>query len=160
MPMPYLTHPVEVIVHLRHIGHIVDEEVLTAAALHDVIEECGVSPSAIQKRFGSGVRALVEEVTRREPTAQERLGLTSDEVRDLRSFWLLEGVRRMTPAAMRIKLADRLSNLREAARTRSGSRLDRYHAQSRAILEIVPREVSPELWEAVRAQLEPIPSNC
>ena len=36
-----------------------DEDTITAALLHDTIEDCGLSPEDLEKRFGSRVKDLV-----------------------------------------------------------------------------------------------------
>jgi (p)ppGpp synthase/HD superfamily hydrolase len=55
----------------------------------------------------------------------------------------------MSSPAQAVKLADRLSNLREAFRSKKGKKLERYVSQSRKILEIVPAAVNPGLWSAI-----------
>jgi (p)ppGpp synthase/HD superfamily hydrolase len=59
----------------------------------------------------------------------------------------------MSPAAQTVKLADRLSNVREGKRTKRNGKLERYLAQTRRILEIVSRDVNPGLWDAIQAEL-------
>jgi (p)ppGpp synthase/HD superfamily hydrolase len=153
-PLPYITHPVEVLLNLRHVGGVTDENWLCVAALHDVIEECGTSPDWIEERFGRAVREGVEELTRHEPSEKETAGLSAEEIWRLRAEMLLEEIRQMSPDAQRVKLADRLSNLHDALRTKREEKLDRYMGHSRQILEIVPRHVNPELWDAVDALLK------
>jgi guanosine-3',5'-bis(diphosphate) 3'-pyrophosphohydrolase len=153
-PLPYITHPLQVLSLVRHKAGIKDEDVLCAAVLHDLVEMGGASADEIDKRFGPKVAALVTELTRREPTAEEAAGLSRDELWQLRSDILLDEIRDMSPQAKAIKLADRLSNLEEGLATRKGKKLDRYVRQSFLILEIVPREVSPSLWDGIREALD------
>jgi hypothetical protein len=49
-----------------------------------------------------------------------------------------------------VKLADRLSNLRDGIRTKWGHKLVRYLGHSALILEAVPREINPSLWDAIK----------
>jgi (p)ppGpp synthase/HD superfamily hydrolase len=152
-PPPYITHPVDVVVCLRYMGGVTDEDVLCAGALHDLVEEAGVRPQTILRRFGIRVGQLVLEMTRDEPPASEVKNLDKDEVWAIRNRMLLDGIRQMSPDAWTIKLADRLSNLREALVTRTGKKRERYLSQSRAILEIIPRHANPDLWDALDALL-------
>jgi (p)ppGpp synthase/HD superfamily hydrolase len=153
-PVPYLAHPLEVLGNLRYRGGVTDEDLLCAAVLHDVVEECGVDLADIEKRFGPRVRGLVAEVTRREPTAQESKGMTPEEVWQLRADWMLEDIKRMSPEAKSLKLADRWSNLIASLATREGAKLDRYVQQTFLILEAIPREVNPALWDGVKKVLD------
>ena len=150
-PLPYITHPLDVVTKLRYLADETDENVLVAAILHDVIEECDTTFSDIENRFGAVVKDLVKELTRREPDAAIIKGMEEDEIWQLRSDWLLEDIRIMTVNAKRIKLADRLSNLEGAIATRPPDRLSRYIQQTYLILEAIPRDLSPELWDRVRA---------
>lgn len=149
-PLPYITHPVEVVVNLRYLGAVTDPDILCAAALHDVVEETAVPLSEIEERFGERVRALVEELTRREPTPDEIQGMTKDSIWELRSGLLLGEIAKMSPDAQAIKLADRYSNLSEARRTKLGKKLVRYNDQTTKILKIVPKKVNPGLWSAIK----------
>lgn len=153
-PLPYLTHPVDVACKLRYFAGVEQTDDLCAALLHDVIEECGASPAKIAKRFGSEVEGLVRELTRTEPTQEEAAGLTPEQLWEVRNRLLLDDIRRMSRRAQRIKLADRLSNLEAALATRRGEKLERYLRQTYLILEAIPRDVSPRLWDAIRTLLE------
>ena len=153
-PLPYLTHPVEVLLLLRYRGGETDEEILCAAALHDTVEESGADLEEIARETSKRTAAMVEELTRREPTKEERRGLDKEAIWRLRSAWLLEEIRAMSPEAQKVKLADRLANLREGKRTKSGPKWDRYAGQTESILRIVPRERNPGLWDALRRELD------
>lgn len=153
-PLPYVTHPVEVLIALRYVGGETDEDLLCAAALHDVIEESGTKPEAIAKEVGGRAASLVVELTRKEPSEAQRKGLDKDALWSLRANMLLDEIRGMSPEAQKVKLADRLANVREARRTKAGPKWDRYAWQTREILKIVPRERNAGLWEAIQAELE------
>jgi guanosine-3',5'-bis(diphosphate) 3'-pyrophosphohydrolase len=145
--LPYIVHPIEVLTNLRVIGEVTDPKHLAAAVLHDVLEETTSTEEEIEKLFGKSVLKLVKEVTRREPTEEEVSGRSKDEIWALRSGMLLAEIAAMGKKAQAIKLADRLSNLTEAARTRKGKRLQRYLAQTEEMLAIIPRSVNPTLHE-------------
>ena len=150
VPMPYITHPLDVLVKLRHVGGVTEPTLLCAAVLHDVVEECAVSIGKIQSQFGNDVATLVRELTRSEPTASQLVGLSKSQIWEMRSEMLLDNIRNdMSADAQCVKLADRLSNLEEALRTRTGDKLSRYFAQTHRILAIIPATVNPTLYHAV-----------
>lgn len=58
---PYVSHPVAVAAAVERAE--LPPEVVAAALLHDVVEDCGVDPDDIRRQFGSTVADLVLEVT-------------------------------------------------------------------------------------------------
>ena len=60
---PYITHPLTVAQVILNIGDVSDLTILTAAILHDTIEDTCTNNSEIQDRFGNQVLNLVLEVT-------------------------------------------------------------------------------------------------
>jgi (p)ppGpp synthase/HD superfamily hydrolase len=152
--LPYIFHPADVVMKLRVVGGITDEKLLCAGALHDVIEECGVRKGELRKRFSDDVTDLVLQLTRAEPSAKETEGLDKNQLWQLRSIMLLHDIQtKMGAEAWTVKLADRLSNLEEAKRTRTGDKLTRYISQSQEILKIIPREANTALWDAIQSLL-------
>src|SRR6202162_2122551 len=100
------------LVHLLEVAHILadmrlDATTLTAALLHDVIEDTEFPVSRIEERFGAEVAHLVEGVTK-----ISRLNMMAPEGRQA------ENVRKMVLAMVHdvrvvlVKLADRLHNMR------------------------------------------------
>ena len=153
-PLPYITHALEVLSALRVLGGVTDEAMLCAAVLHDVVEECNVTEEELRERTNKQVCKLVLELTREEPTNEIAADLDADTLYALRSDLLLKGIRSMGKSAQHIKLADRYCNLRDSERTRKGKKRERYRIQSQQILEIIPRKVGPELWDAIEALLK------
>jgi GTP diphosphokinase / guanosine-3',5'-bis(diphosphate) 3'-diphosphatase len=102
---PYLTHLLEVANILADMR--LDATTLTAALLHDVIEDTEFPLSRIEERFGADVAHLVEGVTK-----IGRLNMMAPEARQA------ENVRKMLLAMVNdvrvvlVKLADRLHNMR------------------------------------------------
>ncbi len=158
-PLPYITHPLDVLANVRYVGEVTDPAVLCAAVLHDVVEESPVEPDEIEVQFGPDVRQLVQELTRQEPNSEQIQGMTKEEIWELRSSMLLEEIGQMSRRAQTVKLGDRLSNLREARRTKESSKLHRYNRQTAKILEIIPKEANPGLWNAVRELQQEIASS-
>ena len=60
---PYIIHPISVAMILSEIGSIEDLEILSAALLHDTLEDTDTSAHELDKIFGSRVRIIVEELT-------------------------------------------------------------------------------------------------
>jgi guanosine-3',5'-bis(diphosphate) 3'-pyrophosphohydrolase len=100
------------LIHLLEVAHILadirlDATTLTAALLHDVIEDTEFPLSRIEERFGAEVARLVEGVTK-----IGRLNMMAPEARQA------ENVRKMLLAMVNdvrvvlVKLADRLHNMR------------------------------------------------
>jgi GTP diphosphokinase / guanosine-3',5'-bis(diphosphate) 3'-diphosphatase len=102
---PYLTHLLEVAHILADMR--LDATTLTAALLHDVVEDTEFPLSRIEDRFGPEVARLVEGVTK-----ISRLNMMAPETRQV------ENVRKMLLAMVNdvrvvlVKLADRLHNMR------------------------------------------------
>ena len=58
---PYILHPMEAAVI---VGTMTDDQnLIAAAALHDVVEDAGITIEEIEERFGKRVRELVESET-------------------------------------------------------------------------------------------------
>ena len=58
---PYILHPLEAAVI---VGTMTDnQDVISAAVLHDVVEDTGITIEEIEEKFGARVRALVESET-------------------------------------------------------------------------------------------------
>ena len=151
--LPYITHVSEVVSNLRYVGGVTDEEMLCVAALHDVVEQSEVPFDKIEGRFGKRVTALVMELTRKEPGPKQTKGKTPDQIWKLRSSMLLAEIGKMSKDAQTVKLADRLSNIRNARQTKLGAKLDRTLKQTEEILHIIPRPVNPDLWDAIKAEV-------
>ena len=101
---PYIVHPIEV-------GDIVstmttDEEVISAAILHDTIEDCsGVSQRILAQTFSERVASMVaQESEDKSRTWMERKTAT------------IEHLRTAPREVQMIGLADKLSNMREIDR--------------------------------------------
>ena len=61
--LPYINHPIRVAKLLWEVGNVRDLDVLTAALLHDTLEDTDATPSEIQILGGETVLSLVQEVT-------------------------------------------------------------------------------------------------
>ena len=101
---PYIVHPIEV-------GDIVasmteDEEVISAAILHDTIEDCeGVTAEVLEEQFNRRVASIVaQESEDKSLSWEERKGAT------------IKRLREAPIEVQMIGLADKLSNMRDIDR--------------------------------------------
>ncbi len=99
---PYINHPIDVCYVLTEIGAVFDPTILTAAILHDTVEDTSTRPEEVSELFGSKVSALVKEVT-----DDKRLP------RFVRKKLQIEHAANLSDAAKQIKLADKISNMRD-----------------------------------------------
>ncbi len=159
-PFPYITHPIDVLNKLRFVGLVKDANLECAAALHDVVEDTEATIEEIERLFGRPVANFVQDMTRPEPSSDQIEGLSEEDIYELRTKMLLDHIKDSSPGGQILKLADRLSNLEQAFATRRPAKLRRYVEQSKQILEIIPKDVNPPLYDAIeRLTLQPIPEE-
>lgn len=152
-PLPYITHPIEVMSLLRYVGGVTDENLLAIACLHDVMEESDTTEAQISEVLGPEIAAGVKALTRYEPSESEREGLNEEQIWSLRSGILLKEISEMSAEIQSVKLADRLANIRQAKVTRKPKKLARYKGQTTEILRLIPKAVNPALWKAISDEL-------
>lgn len=122
---PFIIHPIEVGIILADLR--MDAETITAALLHDTVEDTDVTPLQVEKTFNDQVRQLVEGVTK--ITQIEVESLSDEQAATIRKMFVAmsKDIRVIV-----IKLADRLHNMRTLAALRE----DRRIFKSRETLEI------------------------
>jgi (p)ppGpp synthase/HD superfamily hydrolase len=101
---PYIVHPVEVADIVSTMT--TDEEIISAAVLHDTIEDCtDVTEEILEKKFGKRVAFMVaQESEDKSRTWKERKGATIQHLK-------------VAPREVKmIGLADKLSNMRDINR--------------------------------------------
>ena len=103
---PYHLHPVRVARYVAEWGF--ESDVVIAALLHDVLEDCEISKEDIEKTFNSEVSDMVDTVTNLNQDLKDMEGLTQEEIQALSDAKLQKY---MSDRALYIKLADRLDNL-------------------------------------------------
>ena len=99
---PYINHPLQVAAILVDEGGVRDIDVLVAAILHDTVEDTETTNEEICGMFGDVAGALVAEVT-------DDRSLSRDE----RKAWQVEHAPHLSRGAMLIKIADKMSNVRD-----------------------------------------------
>jgi guanosine-3',5'-bis(diphosphate) 3'-pyrophosphohydrolase len=103
---PYINHPISLANVLSNEGHVTDIEVLCAALLHDTIEDTQTTPAELDAEFGRAIQSIVMEVT-------DDKNLPKSE----RKRQQIEHAAHASDKAKLVKLADKISNLRDVANT-------------------------------------------
>ncbi|MEE1320100.1 MAG: HD domain-containing protein [Acutalibacteraceae bacterium] len=103
---PYILHPLEAAVI---VGTMTDDsDVISAAVLHDVVEDTEVTIEEIEEKFGSRVRALVES-----ETEDKRAELPPEDTWRIRKEESLDELKNCGDTDVLILwLGDKLSNMR------------------------------------------------
>jgi GTP pyrophosphokinase len=102
---PYISHPLAVANILAQL-HL-DSQALTAALLHDVMEDTTVTKAEISKKFGKSVAELVDGVSK-----LDRIEFETHEEAQAESFRKMLLAMARDVRVILIKLADRLHNMR------------------------------------------------
>jgi guanosine-3',5'-bis(diphosphate) 3'-pyrophosphohydrolase len=151
---PYTEHLLEALEVLVRGAGVTDPDILSAAVLHDVVEDTSGTLEEISAVFGPRVAELVGWVTIPEPgPGQDKASVKED---------YLRGLRRAPHDAILVKLADRASNA-QTLRNLPAARQRAYYAQT--VEHIVPLAADEPWfadwyagWEAAFADLaEPGP---
>lgn len=138
---PYISHPVEVALILANQGF--DEDVICAALLHDVVEDCGCSVDDIRENFNSNVASLVDAVSAIDKDEYE---YNDDDIyedihfiktsTEEQTFKKLISAGKSNPLAFSIKFADRLHNLRTISIFDRSKQLEKVRETEKWILPI------------------------
>jgi GTP diphosphokinase / guanosine-3',5'-bis(diphosphate) 3'-diphosphatase len=101
---PYINHPIELANVLWREGGVRDPAVISAALLHDTIEDTDTTPGELRAQFGDKVADIVMEVT--DDTSLEKA---------VRKQLQVKHAARLSREAKLVKLADKICNLRDIA---------------------------------------------
>ncbi len=112
---PYISHPVAVAKILAKLDF--DSDMIAAALLHDVVEDCGYTLKEMREAFNDNVAEIVDAVTHLEDNEAEIKDIFYDEnfkkdSLDDQTFHKLISLGKQNKLAFYIKFADRLHNLR------------------------------------------------
>ena len=103
---PYILHPMEAAVIVGTMTN--DQNLIAAAALHDVVEDAEITIEEIEQRFGRRVRELVES-----ETENKRADLPPETTWRIRKEESLEVLKNTEdPAVLMVWLGDKLANMR------------------------------------------------
>ena len=101
---PYINHPIALANMLANEGNVDDSVVICAALLHDTIEDTETTPEELRAAFGDEIAGIVREVT------DDKLLSKQD-----RKRLQIEHASSLSDKAKLVKLADKISNLRDMA---------------------------------------------
>ena len=121
---PYIVHPMEAVSIVASITS--DQELLAAAALHDVVEDCDCSIDEIRKEFGDRVANLVDSESEDKMTH-----MSVSESWHARKEAAINRLAQASHDAKIVAMGDKLSNMRaiSADYAQLGDKLwDRFHA--------------------------------
>ncbi|MFN5167726.1 MAG: HD domain-containing protein [Pseudomonadota bacterium] len=99
---PYINHPIALANVLAHEGAVVDVVPLAAAILHDTVEDTNTTRAELVGHFGEEIASVVMEVT------DDKSLLKAE-----RKAAQVEHAPSLSRAAKLVKLADKISNLRD-----------------------------------------------
>ena len=103
---PYILHPMEAAVIVGTISD--DQNLIAAAALHDVVEDAGITIEEVEAKFGKRVRELVES-----ETEDKRADLPPTDTWRIRKEESLEVLKNASDIGVLIVwLGDKLANMR------------------------------------------------
>lgn len=101
---PYINHPIALVRVLSTEGGVTERVPLLAALLHDTVEDTETTEAELVERFGPAVAAVVLEVTDDQALPKAR-----------RKELQVEHAPHISRDAQLVKLADKISNLRDVA---------------------------------------------
>ena len=122
----YINHPVAVSEIVASVPH--DENMLAAALLHDVVEDCPVSLEEIEREFGEDIASLVENLS--------DVSKPEDGNRKARKAIDREHSSKASPRAASIKLADLIHNAEDIAKN-DPSFAKVFMAEKKLLLEVL-----------------------
>jgi len=106
---PYINHPISVAEVLSLVGRVSDPELLSAALLHDTVEDTGTTLDELEGEFGTRVKNFVGEVT-------DDKSLPKEERKRLQILHAPD----LSDGAKMLKLADKICNVRDVTNAPPG----------------------------------------
>lgn len=103
---PYINHPIDLANVLVNEAGVDDDVVVIAAILHDTVEDTDTTGDELMTEFGAEIAAIVAEVT-------DDKSLPKDERKQLQVM----RAPHVSFRAQQVKLADKISNLRDITRS-------------------------------------------
>ena len=151
----YISHPVEVALMLAKLGF--DENVVCAALLHDVVEDCDCSLETIEKEFNKKVVEMVDCVSAIDKTqfvydeddVYEDVNFEKASMEE-QSFKKLISIGKKNPLGFCIKFADRLHNLRTIATFAHSKQLEKVKETEKWIIPIAKTLNAEYFYRAIK----------
>ena len=155
--VPYAVHPLHVALMLARWD--MEEDVIVAGLLHDVVEDCeDWSAERVEQEFGSHVASIVSELTEDKGQGWETRKRTA-----------IEAVPGLTPQAASVRAVDILHNLRSLEASLRGADSDpaavwarfrggreRTLEDAREMVAVLQTRIDPRLGRALQAAIDAV----
>lgn len=152
---PYISHPVRVANAIKQYkkSHNLDA-LISAAYLHDTLEDTDTTHEALHDLFGGLVASLVKELTS-DPDEIKRMG---------KAAYLSQKMATMSSWALVIKLADRLDNVKDITTAKTPEWRQKYRQETEQILNYIQEKralsnTHKKLISLIRDRLSEIPTQ-
>lgn len=145
-PLPYITHLFSVALLVAEDG--AHDDVVTAALLHDTIEDTGTTREEIVERFNERVAVLVESVSELKEKDGKKLSWKE------RKTAYLENLERASDDAVLIAVADKIDNIE--------SKLEALDAEGKSLMKRWDQSPEAYVWyhgEALRIAEKRLPEH-
>jgi len=140
---PYFEHIRGVVEILIKEANTIEDEVLTVAALHDVLEDTECTYEQLIEEFGQRVADCVQLLTR-DSEGGQTFGEYAKKIFESEEF----------KYARKVKLADRLHNLRSLPNTRNPQKIQKKIDETEKYILIYERQSPRVLTDKIKAQLD------
>ena len=129
---PYIAHPERVAKSVMQFkkSHNMDA-LMSAAYLHDTIEDTNTTKQDLEKMFGTLVASLVQELTSDKEEIEKVGGKTE---------YLSQKMKKMSSYALVIKLADRLDNVQDIKSAKNAAWREKYKKETLSIMNYIEKE--------------------
>lgn len=151
-PQEYIVHPIRVAERTtKFVGNYKHgKELVDAAYLHDVCEDCGVDDSLIRSYFGDLTADFVDDLTNKFKDATDETGKLYP--RDKRKSLEFERIKTVQNPSKWVKMIDRIDNLSDMTYSQCGNFLTKYLGEAEQLLAVVKdssEELAKELADVI-----------
>ena len=144
--VPYIFHPFRVALYLVKKMHVTDVNIIAAALLHDVLEDCpGVTFEDIKQDFNQEVAEITAALTKLPPGGR----LTMEERKNI----YLTRIKNSHEKVIMIKIADRQDNLRTVHLSPKPGKYERYIRETKEFYLPLAKEFFPECAQEMELQI-------
>jgi (p)ppGpp synthase/HD superfamily hydrolase len=128
---PYIRHPERVAATVKKFkkSHNIDA-IISAAYLHDTIEDTNTTKKDLEKMFGALVASLVQDLT----SDKEKISKVG------KTEYLSQKMKKMSSYGLVVKLADRLDNVQDIKSAKNAAWRNKYKKETLDILNFIEKE--------------------
>lgn len=151
----YFVHPERVATRLMKLlspnlksGQLSDEDfnnIISAAYLHDIVEDCDVSLQEIEENFGETIAKYVAELTSDKQYIADQMAEKQIKKFEAKGIYLADKFNVISPQARLVKLADREDNVKDLSQALADNIVwvSEYAAETAYILDHIKVELQP-----------------